>query len=420
MNLKLTTTALLLSSLALTGPAFADCVGSTVKDVKRSYESAQTSEKRGNKEDALRLYHAAEDYVCENVNPYAADAAKRAAPLGLELGGAAEKAGNFSKAAELYENGGHFVLADRAYMATVRLGQDSPDVFQNARSYFDTRSLESFQSNNADAIKVTGAYHPDTKYIAEVKAMPPKGLERAAQREVVAFNEQYLRDVVQTTQARADDMTDSAALQRTMTSQQALAQKWQQKDLMKQSRQELELMRQWGSIANDAAFEKSADAQVTQRIEQHVQLLTQKYSGAPQLLDDAMDFVRILHLDPVKEEPRIAGLKSQASKLGDDADAKQRYTLAVDYYQVAGNDAKSDAVRAKRDQLAMQKMQPGIDAAKRQAEEMQKQFGDPAKVQAMRDQAEAARKSLQQRQQQGATKQANRKSAEELEKELGL
>ncbi len=69
-------------------------------------------------------------------------------------------------------------------------------------------------------------------------------------------------------------------------------------------------------------------------------------------------------------------------------------------------------------------MQPSIDQARKQAEEIQKQFSDPAKVEEMKRQAAAAAKAIQEQKDSPATKaarkEANRKSAEDLEKELGL
>ena len=111
MKHKITSAALGLSALLITGIAFADCPGPFVRDMKRAYENAKAAESAGKKEDALFFYHGAEGSVCENSNPYEADAAKRAAPLGLELGAAAEKRSDFDKARELYEAGGHFAAA---------------------------------------------------------------------------------------------------------------------------------------------------------------------------------------------------------------------------------------------------------------------------------------------------------------------
>jgi hypothetical protein len=304
------------------------------------------------------------------------------------------------------------------FMAVTRTKADEPSAFQAAREYFDTRSIESFQSNNAAAIKAAGAYKPDPKLIAEVMAMPAKGFERAAQREAAAFNEAYLREYVQMIQSRADDVTDAAAIQRTVNAAQAFAQKWRDEDPMKSSREALQAMRMWGLNGGGERLAKQAEAAFTQRADQHAQLLVQKYSGAPKLLDDAMTFIAMQSLEQSKTDARVGAIKAQAAKLGDEASAKKRYLLAAEYYDVAGDSAKAQAAREQQNQLATQKMRPQIDAAQRQAAELQKEFSDPAKVQAMREQAEAARKSIQQ--QQASSKAANKKGADDLEKQLGL
>jgi hypothetical protein len=419
MTLKLSTVALIVGSLAIGAHALADCPGPFASDARRAYEKARAYEQQGKSEAALRLYAQAEGYVCENVNPYEADAAKRAAPLGLTAGGAAEKRNDLQTAFDLYEAGGHFAQADRVLMAITRARADEPFAYQKAREHFDDRSLEAFAINHAAALRVTGPYRPDPKLIAEVTAMPAKGVERAAQRESNAFNEQYLRDYVQLIQSRADDLTDANAIQRTISAQQAFAQKWQQQEPMKASHEALELMRSWASASNDAQLIKQTNAEIARRAEQHAQLLAQKYSGAPKLLEDAMDFVSVQHLEEANREARIAGLRAQAAKLGDAASAKNRYVLAAEYYDAARDTAKAKAMRDKQSQLAHQKMQPKIDEAQRQAAELQKAFSDPAQVQAMREQAEAAKRRLQQ-QQTPAVKAANKKKADDLEKELGL
>jgi myosin heavy subunit len=222
---------------------------------------------------------------------------------------------------------------------------------------------------------------------------------------------------VQRIQSRPDDLTDPAALQRMAGAQQAFAQKWQQEPI-KASREALQSMRMWGLNGGDPRLAKQAEAMFAQRADQHAQLLVQKYSGAPELLEDAMDFITMQSLEKTTTDARVASIKTQAAKLGDDASAKKRYLLASEYYDVAGEPAKAQAAREKQNQVAMQRMQPSIDQLQRQAAELQKQYSDPAKVHAMREQAEAARKSIQQ--QQAASKAANKKGADDLEKQLGL
>jgi len=395
-----TPAALLIGSLLLTGIAFAACPGPFVRDMKRAYENAKAAESQGKKEDALFFYHGAEGSVCENANPYEADAAKRAAPLGLELGSAAEKRGDFSKAEQLYEAGGHFAAADRVFMQGIRTRADEPGAYSSALEHFRNRREQWFAVNNAAAIEVTGPYSPDTKLVAEVDGMPAKAIETAIQKEATNFNEEFLRDYVQLTQSRSDVQSDAAAIQRTISAQQAFVQKWKRDDFIKASRDALQNLRMWGITVQDQKLAATVATKVAQISEQRARTLKDKYSGAPQLLEEAMGYYALPVSDNRLVEAKLSAVRALALKLGDDANAKNRYTLAAAYYDVAGAHDKAEAISNRGRQAAIQKMQPSIDQ--------------------MHKQAEAARKAMQEQQPQNAgAKAANKKSAADLEKELG-
>jgi hypothetical protein len=412
-----TTAVLLIGTLLLIGRAHADCAGDTLADKQRIYERALASERAGKKEDALRGFRAAEGYACEPTNPYELDAAKRAAPLGLELGAAAEKKGDLRRAFEAYEDGGQFAHADRVFMMLTRAEQDQPSAYQTALEHYRNRQ-GAFSANNAAALKAVPGYELDPKYTAEVLAMPARGVEHALERERNAWNEQYLREYVQLIQSRPDDVLDSGAMQRFGASQQAFAQKWRDADPLQTSRRALESMKMWGMTGSDQKHHQMTQARFEQLVEQRATTLRTKFYGAPKLLEAAMDYYRARNSDQVQLEGELRAIRSQALQLANQANDNQRYLLASEYYDVAGDSAKASAARTKQQQLAMQKMQPAMDEARKQAEELQKQFGDPAQVAAMRQQAEAARKNLQQQQQQAGKR--NKQSADELEKELGL
>jgi hypothetical protein len=418
MNHKITAVTLLLGTLLFAGTAFADCPGPFVRDMKRAYENAKAAESQGKREDALFFYHGAQGSVCENSNPYEADAAKRAAPLGLELGTTAEKRGDLEKARQLYEAGGHFAAADRVFMRLIRARADEPGSYQSALEHFGNRREQWFAENNAAALKVTGPYTPDAKLIAEMEAMPAKGIERVTQREAASFNEEYLRDYVQLVQSSPDDPMDASQMQRAVSTSQAFRQKWKGAEPVKSSRDALQVLRMWGFTVRDPKLTASVATKVAQLSEQRATTLRQKYFGAPELLDEAMSYYRIPGTDNPKVESQVAAVKAQALKLADEANAKNRITLAASYYRVAGQDEKAKAVEERARQAAMKKMQPAIDQARKQADAMQKELSDPAKVAEMQKQAEAARKALQE--QQAGAKANNKKAAADLEKELGL
>lgn len=418
MNSRQLAMAMLIATSLLTAQAFADCAGDGVADKKRFYQNAQNFEREGKKEQALVAYQHAQGFACEPENPYEMDAARRAAPLGMELGQAAEKQGDFTRAFQLYEAGGHFAIADRVFLESIRAEQDSPSAYQRALEHFRNRE-GAFYGNNAAALKVTGTYKVDPKYMAEVQAMPKRGVERAAEREKAAFNEEYLREYVQLIQSQPDDTGDFAALQRTGDAQTAFAKKWPNQDPMKTSRDALQDMRMWGMNGNDDELRKSMNTRVTSLVEQRATLLRDKFFNAPRLLGDAMEFYRVLGSE-AGVGSKIAAIRSQAKQLAADADAKQRYGLAAEYYGVAGDSPAANAARQKQQQYAMQRMQPSIDAAQKQAEELQKQFSDPKAVEAMRKQALEAQAAIQAQRKQQQKNGDKKKSAEELEKELGM
>jgi hypothetical protein len=418
MKHKITAAALLVGALLCAGTAIADCPGPFLRDVKRAYDNAKAADSNGKKEDALFLYHGAQGSVCEGANPYEADAAKRAAPLALELGAAAEKRGEFDKARQLYEAGGQFAAADRAFMQTLRAKPYDPGSYTSGKGHFRTRTGRWFVDNNAALLKAAGHYKPDPKLIAEVEAMPAKGIEHHFKIEAAHFNEDFLRDYVQLAQTQPDDATDAAALQRMISTQQAFLNKWKRDDYLKTSRDALDTLRSWANAVEDKALAAEVSAKVAQISEQHATTLRQKYFGSPRLLSEAMDYYRLPVSDNSAVEHQIAAVRTQALKLADEANAKNRYELAGSYYDVADARDKAEAVRERGRQLAMKKMQPQIDQMRKQADAIASEYSDPAKVAEMQKQAEATRKAMQA--QQAGAKANNQKAAADLEKELGL
>jgi hypothetical protein len=177
-------------------------------------------------------------------------------------------------------------------------------------------------------------------------------------------------------------------------------QKWKRDDFIKASRDALQNLRMWGITVQDQKLAATVATKVAQISEQRARTLKDKYSGAPQLLEEAMGYYALPVSDNRLVEAKLSAVRALALKLGDDANAKNRYTLAAAYYDVAGAHDKAEAISNRGRQAAIQKMQPSIDQ--------------------MHKQAEAARKAMQEQQPQNAgAKAANKKSAADLEKELG-
>jgi hypothetical protein len=195
----------------------------------------------------------------------------------------------------------------------------------------------------------------------------------------------------------------------------AFMQKWPD-ELLKKSLAELNVLREWSEVERDPSVQASIKAQLVKRAEERAGALTTSYNGAPELLEAAKDYaLAVDYLKPA--EPRIAAIKSTAGKLGDEAAGLGQAGLAYNYFKVAGDRAKAQAVEERQKQLALQKMKPDIDDAKRAAAAMREQYSDPAKVEALRKQAQAMQAAMQAQRPSAARA---KQDAGDLQKELGL
>lgn len=406
----------LIVAASYASPAAADCGASnTPAKARASYAAGQNAEKAGRPRDAIAAYFAAQEYTCE-ANPVQAPAAKRAAELSKPLATAAESKGDLATAYELFETGGWFKDADRVLIAQVRAKIDDVGLWDRARNHFSGRALPAFQSNEQLRLAITGAYSLDRAVYDELLAMPTKRHAGALARETTALDDKYLQALVNLAKLLPDDPTDMAAVNRAQQAATDLGRRWP-KDPFEASQDLLQLARSWSSRVPEAEG-KALEAQTRARIEQRAATLASAWSGAPKALDAALHYHGMATFgDTTLGEPRVTKVKAQALQLGTAAERAGRLTLADHYYGVAGDDARASAVREKQRQLAMQKMQPQIDAAQRDAQALAKQFGDPAQVEAMKRQAEAAKAAIEQQKAQGKKSQANNDA---FAKELGL
>ena len=395
-------------ALAAIQTARASCAAdSTLPEVKKAYANGQAHERAGRNEEALRAYLSAQAYICEP-NPVEADAAARAAAVSRPLGEAAEKKGDVERAYSIYESGGHYAQSDRVVLGMLRAQPDSTSAYDRAHDHFRQRTESWFAVNNKARIAATGAYQLDAKIQQEVAAWPAKACERALGREAQIFSEDYLRDTVKLYQARPEDLADFEGLQKLQTEGAAFQKKWPT-DRVADSRDLLELASAWAARIADAALKGQLVARVREITAQRALTLVQKYFSAPKLLESAIEYYADLD-----EKAKIDGVKTRAGQLAADAEKRNALLTAKDYYAVADNEAKEKEVQARAEANARQKMQPSIDAMQRSAEEMRKAYSDPAKVEEMKRQAEEMKRTMQKQQAQGG------KSAEDLEKELGM
>lgn len=434
-----------LASLATATNALADCpVYAEMQETKAAFPKAVAAEKAGRLKEALALYVRAGERGAwcsgetDGDNIHVKSAAERAAALALPLAKAAEQKGNLREALDLYEQGAHLASADRVLLAIARANADDVATVEHALDV--ARNRNSFASNIPAGLAAAGPYKQDAALVAELRAMPLKGAERALAREATAFNEQYLKDFVQLVQGRPEPKGDMQSLMlsaaRTAAAdspERAFMQKWPN-DLLTQSRAELAKTDEWARIGSatgayhDDAVRATIETRARERARQRAATLARVYSGAPELLEAAKAYYDLgyaregAHSDAdaaradTERQRAIDQIKEQASTLGDGADRQGRFTLAMGYYSVAGADAKKRAVEERQRQAMLTQAQPDIAAARALAAK----FSDPAAVAAIKKQAEAARAAAGAAQKQKPSDRDSARSASDLEQELGL
>lgn len=398
--------------------AQADCAAdATVRDVTASFAKGQKAEQSGDAKAALGHYVAAQEYTCDP-NPVASQAAERAAAIARPLGDAAVAKGNHESAFDYYERGGLFKAADKALIDWTAARPDDPALYDKARQHFEYRASPAFQENEKARLAVTGAYSLDSSFVTRVRNMPAAGVERALQDEAAAFQDAYLQKRVALVHSRPEDPLDVAGQQQYLARARALAAQFPQDPLGK-SRDSLELVQSWASKSANAGEPEAFARRVQERAQIRVTALTQKYAADPQLLEAATDYVSYLPGDSSARDARVVAIKAQAEKLGDAAAGKQQLMLAAEYYGVAGADAKAQRANEQLQALAQSRMQPSMDAARKNAEAMAAQFADPAKRAELQRQAQEMQRQMQES---AASKQtpAAKQSQDDLAKQLGM
>lgn len=404
--------------LAASAPGYADCAAdATVRDVRESFALGQKAERAGDLRAAFGHFVAAQEYTCEP-NPVAAAAAARAAALSRPLAQAAGAKGDHAAAFDFYERGGHFRDADRALMAWTDAKPDDPELYLRAVKHFEYRASTAFPENESVRLAVTGSYGPDSSFLARVRGMPTRGVERALIAEATAFDDNYLQQRLALAQSRPENLLDSTARQKYIASAQALHAR-HPGDALSESRKALDLVRQWRLATTDPEEARLFDRRREERANVRVTALTGKYAGAPDLLAAAEDY--LVHAGSTDEARarRASGIRSQAEKLGDAALAKQKLMLAGDYYAAARAEDKARRVQEQLNARAQQQLQPAIDSARQAAQDLAAGFSDPAQVAAMQQQAREMQRRLQESAAAGR-KPAAQKSSEDLAKELGM
>lgn len=407
-----------LAGLALTTNALAGCLdGLYPEEVRQAFQEGQAHEKAGRQEQAVLAYVRAQTWACGQENPVEHEAARRAAPLALKLGQAAESRRKWVApsgreedhkswgAYEWYERGGHFAAADRALMNAVKAQPEDFGLFDRAYNHFQNRSLEAFQSNEQVRLSVTGAYQLDPALYAAFKALPGQQVDRLLAQESAQFKEAFLSEY-QTLIRQRPAPGDLAAMQQAYAAEQAFRSKWRQ-DPLQASSEALDLVGVWiGRM--DENSEPYRD-KLNRRALERGSLLLKKYADVPQLLEKAIEY-----FSRADAEDQVLQAQRQAGRQGDLAMKEGRFELASAFYQLAG-----DYERAEQAESRMAQQNESLAAAHRerymqQAGPLMEFFENPENVKAMQRQAEEMMRAAEQQ------RESFLKEQQALEEELGL
>ena len=338
MNTRITTIALALACLAATGNVLADCGASgTIAGTRKAFNDGLRFERAGNITCRVRRVHrcAGADLRAEPGRSRCRASRRRA---GVAAGQRRRKEGRLPESLRLLRHGRTVRRrGSRADGADTRAAGRPAHVQQGPRGARRTYAA-GIPEQQQDSARHHGRVSAGSEEPRRGAGNARQGVARAFAKEAEAFNEQYLREYVARVQSRPDDLTDFEAMQAWGSAQQAFAQKWGD-DRLEISRDAFSLVQSWIGVSIDQAWSDADRSAAASAPGQRVATLTASYSGAPKLLEHAIGFALAMNLD--SRAGRVAAIKAQAGRLGDEASAKQRYGLAAEYFDVAGQDAKA-------------------------------------------------------------------------------
>jgi hypothetical protein len=324
------------------GTAYADCASAASSAVETAYEQGRRHEQAGDRQRALDADLRTDELDCGSA--VAVDAARRAARLGRSFALAAEAAGDFERAFARYEQVGDFTAADRMLMKLVGSRADDIALYDRAVRRFSARSVPASASSGHTRLDVKESYAVDPRLVQALADLPAKRAAAALARESRAFDQAYLRAVVDLERTRPWDPMDWVAVNATIAARMRLARQWSD-DPLATSRAELRKARDWAARDPDASRGRGFATRVALRFADRANLLVRSYSAAPALLDAAIRYYEDSTRDVANVASDVRQVRALAARLGDQAARAEHHLVAMEYYEVAGDGARAALVR---------------------------------------------------------------------------
>lgn len=374
--------------------ALADCAGLSASAVEKRHQQGLTYLRNAQDWQALKTFDQALAEACDRNTETLMQIARRAASLGEQYGRRFAQQKQFydtvmpqQSAFHWYEMGGQFALADQMLIEALKKTPDDRALSEFARNHFSNRSLPSFHSNEAERLRVTGAYHLDDKHLPFVHNNQAEQFRRLLAAADSAANTSYLRasaDMeLKPFLLRAGDISAAMALQQEM---QAFQQRWPNDGLRNAERRFSEA-HSWLQQIYDESQRTTLEDQRNASLKALAARLHKAEPRSPKLQQAAIDFYRMAG-DEASAENVLAKTNQQAAI---EQNAKH-YSLAAELYRVAQNETKADVAQ----QLADQQMQSAASMpSAEQMQQLQQQYMNPETIKALQAQALELQKQMQ-------------------------
>lgn len=422
-QLKLATAA---AALLFSALSWADCVADiTAAEAREYFNKGRQAEEAGRDAVALNNYVQAQGYVCDDGgNPVLRQALERAAALGKKNGAiAAEKQHWFNEslnaygAFQWYEKSGFFAKADHALVQELKRDPSNRQLSATAQEHFRHRSQDYFSANGKNLISATEPYQMSQQHFDYVAALPVDNINLLLLQQPKLVPKAYLDELTALTlnrdNLRPTDLVGSMKLQQQA---QEFERKWQGKGL-DASEDNFDLAMEWTRQMPDYTKAEQLQQQITDAKLQLADRYSRDYAASHDILSQALNFYR-----QADRADQMQKVQVQATAIGDKAMAEQKYQRASQFYNLAGQDEKTDLAEQKlaeqRDQMSNSLSQQMTGQHQQQIDAMKALANDPEKIKAMQQNALKLQKELQQKQQQQQKKFGEETDA--LADELGI
>ena len=372
----------------------ADCAGLSASAVEKRHQQGLNYLRNAQDWLALKTFDQALAEACDRNTETLMHIARRAASLGEQYGRRFAQQKQFydtvmpqQSAFHWYEMGGQFALADQMLIEALKKTPNDRALSEFAQTHFSHRALPSFHSNEAERLRVTGAYKLDEQHLPFVHSNQAEQFKRLLAAADSAVNAQYLRasaDMeLKPFLLRAGDISAAMALQQEMR---AFQQRWPS-DGLRNAEQSFSEAHSWFQQIHDQSQRDALEKQRNASLKALAARLQKTEPRSPKLQQAAIDFYQM-----AGDEASAENVQAKANQQAASEQNAKHYRLAAELYRVARNETQADIAQ----QLADQQMQSAATMpSAEQMQQLQQHYMKPETIKALQAQALELQKQMQ-------------------------